>query len=558
MTCRSLVVLLSVTLPMSIACSPSADTPPESEVAQPAEEAELYQGNLGTVDLPVSCNEEATLQMETGLALMHHMMYSDAELAFEAAAEADSDCAMAWWGQAMSLIHPLWAEPPTAEEVVQGRALVAQARTTGQPTDREAAYIEAVGSYFDTEAEQGDEMPRKMAWAGAWSSIRDTYPEDPEAALFYSLAHMSTASFSDKTYEKQIEAGEIAEAVLAEIPDHPGAHHYVIHAFDYPPLAERALAVARNYGQLAPNVPHALHMPTHIFTRLGLWDESIEWNTRSAEAAWHTSNAAVGLLHHLHALDYLVYAYLQQGQDKKALEVMQGMQELEGEFLAHVASAYPLAAIPARVSIERQQWDDAAALVARQPEEFDWDAYPQLEAMTHFARALGAARAGNPEAARAALADLEPLYEKIMKTPAAGYWGALVAYQLKAGEAWALWAEGDSTGAVEAMRAAAAMEEATDKHPVTPGEIVPVAELLGDLLLEVGESEKALTAYERALDRSQGRFNSLYGAGRAAEMAGDNDTAVYYYEQLVEVAAKADTERPRLVHATEFLAAAQG
>ncbi|MEJ2085072.1 MAG: tetratricopeptide repeat protein, partial [Acidobacteriota bacterium] len=506
------------------------------------------------VDLPVSCNEVASMQMETGLALMHHMMYSDAEAAFIAAAEADPDCAMAWWGRAMSLIHPLWSEPPTDDEVRRGQALVAQARSIGEPTEREDAYIEAVGAYFDIEAETGDEMPRKIAWSEAWREVRENYPEDPEASLFYALALMSTAPFTDKTYVKQIEAGEIAEQVLEQIPDHPGGHHYVIHAFDYPPLADRALEVARNYGKIAPEVPHALHMPTHIFTRLGLWDESIDWNSRSAEAAWHTSNAAVGLLHHLHALDYLAYAYLQQARDQKAIEVMENMQALDGEFLSHVASAYPLAAIPARVSIERQQWADAAALEARVPEEFDWDTYPQLEAMTHFARALGAARSGDAETARAALADLEPLYERIMGTPAAGYWGSLVAFQLKAGEAWTLLAEGSSAAALAAMREAAAMETATEKHPVTPGEIVPVSELLGDMLLELGETEEALAAYQAALDRSQGRFNSLYGAGRSAELTGDMNLAADYYQQLVEVAAKADTERPQLTHAKQFLA----
>jgi tetratricopeptide (TPR) repeat protein len=555
MNCRSAIVLLFLTVLLAIGCAPSDTTVEPEGTGEPAE-GELYHGNLGTVDLPVSCNDSAAQQMETGLALMHHMMYNDAELAFIAAAEADPDCAMAWWGQAMSLIHPLWAEPPTDEEVARGRALVAQARATGEPTEREVAYIEAVGAYFDVEADLGNEMPRKEAWAEAWHGLHDSYPDDPEAALFYSLAHLSTGMF-DKTFERQLEAGAIAEAVLQQIPDHPGGHHYVIHAFDYPPLAERALPVARNYGKIAPEVPHALHMPTHIFTRLGLWDESIDWNSRSAEAAWHTSNPAVGLLHHLHALDYLAYAYLQEARDEAALEVLEAMQALEGEPLSHVASAYPLAAIPARLSIERQRWEDAAALVARQPEEFDWDSYPQLEAMTHFARALGAARGGDPETAREALADLQPLYDTIMQTPAAAYWGSLVAFQLKAGEAWVLWAEGDSEAAIAAMREAAAMETATEKHPVTPGEIVPVAELLGDMLLETGNFEQALTAYEAALDRSQGRFNSLYGAGKAAEMAGDNDTAAYYYDQLVEVAAKADTERPRLVHAKQFLAEAQ-
>jgi tetratricopeptide (TPR) repeat protein len=563
MTSRALC-FLSAALAMSAACAPSPRTAHEAgdhhppEQAEPAGPAELYHGDLGTVDLPVSCNEEAAGGIATGLALMHHMMYDDAEPVFAAAAEADPSCAMALWGQAMAIIHPLWSEPPTDEEVEQGRALVERARSLGAPTPRESGYVEAVGAYFDVDAAAGDEMPRKLAWAEAWRGVHEDHPEDPEVALFYSLALTSTAAPADKTYAKQLEAGAIAERVLAERPDHPGAHHYVIHAYDYPPLAERALAVARNYGTIAPEVPHALHMPSHIFTRLGLWDESIDWNSRSAEAAFHTSHAGVGMVHHLHALDYLAYAYLQQGRDREAAEVLESMAAVEGEIGRHPASAYPLAAIPARLSLERGRWEEAAALVARQPATFDWDAYPQFEALTHFARALGAARAGDAAAAREALAELRRLHGKVAATPGADYWAATMAYQLEAGEAWALWAEGDPEGAVERLRQAAAMEAAIDKHPVTPGEIVPIAELLGDMLLEIGETEEAMAAYQAALDRSQGRFNSLYGAGRAAELAGDEDTAASYYERLLEVASKADGERPALTHAREFVAEAHG
>ncbi len=514
---------------------------------------DLGAAALGTVHFPVSCTPESSQQMERGLALLHNMMYEDASLAFTTAGEADPECGMAYWGRAMTLIHPLWSEPPSEEKLAEGRALIAEARSRGQKTDREQAYIAALASYYEADAPSGNEAPRLRAFAEGWERARAQFPDDPEVAAFTALAMIATSSPGDKTYARQQQAGAIVEELLERIPDHPGAHHYIIHAYDYPPLAKRALEVARSYGNLAPEVAHPLHMPTHIFTRLGLWQESIDWNTRSAEAAWQIHTREVGSLHHLHALDYLAYAYLQQARDQKAHEVLEQLRGVEGEIGAFPGSAYPLAAVPARYAVERQEWRAAANLEARVPSTFAWDRFPQFEAITHFARALGAARSGDPQAGRNALDTLAALGAKLPATGPGAYWAQQVAIQSKAALAWVLYAEGKQAAAIATMREAAAMEAATEKHPVTPGEVLPASELLGDMLMVVGQPAKALAAYRTALERSPGRFNSLYGAGRAAEESGDRVTATTYYRQLLEITAGADSDRPALRHAKAFV-----
>ncbi len=551
MRCHAARNLLPGLILIVAACSGDANR--EAGTTLSAGAVDPYDGKLGTVDFPVSCSEAASRQMERGLALLHNMMYADAEQAFKGAGEVDAECAMAYWGQAITFIHPLWNEPLTDEELARGRTLVEQAMVRGQRTEREEAFIAALAAYYEADAPSGEESPRLAAYSGGWQSVYDRFPEDPEAALLYALAYMATALPADKSYTKQMKAGAIAESVLERIPDHPGGHHYVIHAYDYPPLAERALEVARNYGRIAPEVPHSLHMPTHIFTRLGLWQESIDWNKRSAVAAWNTSDRDIGMLHHLHALDYLAYAYLQQSRDVEALAVLESMLAIEDDILGYTGSGYPLSAIPARYALERQQWTDAAGLEPRQPASFPWDEFPQFEAITHFARAMGAARSGHPAAAREALDELAALRDGLPGMGPRGYWRGQIAIQHTAALAWTLYAEGDRVAAIETARAAAEMEAATEKHPVTPGEILPASELLGDMLLEIGRPAEALAAYQAALERSPGRFNSLYGAGRAAEMSSDRVTANEYYDRLIEIAADADTERPRLLAAQSFL-----
>jgi tetratricopeptide (TPR) repeat protein len=478
------------------------------------------------------------------------MTYEGARAAFAAAIESDSDCAMGYWGQAMTFIHPLWSDPPSKADFKRGQELVKKAKTRGQKTEQEHVYIDAVTAYY-AGGWNRDERPNLTNFEKGWEKVYRKFPKDLEAACFYALAHMATSDPEDKTYAKQKQAAAIAKKVLAQIPDHPGAHHYIIHAYDYPELAEKALVVARSYGQIAPDVPHALHMPTHIFTRLGLWQESIIMNRRSANAALkHPVGKGVSL-HFPHALDYLAYAYLQRGEDKKAKGVLDTINKLEGSYQVHIAAAYTFAAVPARLALERQEWSDAALLEPRTPKNYPWDKFPSMEAITHFARALGAARSGNKQAATQALDKLTALREQTEKTSA--YWAKQVKIQRLSALAWLEYHEGIQEEALDIMRRAAKLEASTEKHPVTPGEVLPARELLADMLLDMGRHKEAQAEYEAALEHSTNRFNSLYGAGRAAELAGDKSKAVLYYKKLVEITAS-NTTRERLSQVRAFLA----
>ncbi len=515
-----------------------------------AETHEHGYSRLGAVQFPVSCSDAARQHIDEGLALLHHMTYEDALESFASASQAEPDCAISYWGQAMTYIHPLWSDPPSDANFTRGRELVAQAKARGDKTAREDAYIAAIAAYYAVDR-SGPEARNLVAWDQGWQSAHEQYPDDPEAALFYALSQVATADPNDKTFTQQARAGALAEAILAKYPDHPGAHHYVIHAYDYPPLAEKALAVARKYGNVAPDVPHALHMPSHIFTRLGLWPESISWNTRSAAAAMAHAQPGVVSNHYLHAFDYLVYAYLQRAQDQKARAIVAQMRPLKGPFNQQISSPYSLAAGPARVALERQDWSAAAKLEPRTPDGYPWDKTPAMEAITHFARALGAARMGDATVANASLARLEVLRDQATKPSA--YWGKQVEIQRLAALAWLTFTTGKRNEGLALMQKAAELEASTEKHPVTPGEVLPARELLGDMLLEVDQHSEALAAYTAALARSPNRLNSLYGAGRAAEKANDAPQATLFYQALLEQTADADTRLERVEHARQYL-----
>ena len=535
----SLVFLITLT-----ACSQGADDM-EPSGGHP-------EGQLGTVHFATSCSEGAQAQIERGVALLHHMTYEEAQESFQAAVDTDPDCAMGYWGQAMTFIHPLWSDVPDENQLTEGLDLVNQAKLRGVKTAREKAYIAALEAYY-RDGTRRDKRARLLSFDEAWREVYEQYPQDLEAAAFYALAHMATALPEDKSYQGQKESAEIAERVLTQVPDHPGAHHYIVHAYDYPGLANRALPVARNYGKLAPEIPHALHMPSHIFTRLGLWRESIDWNTRSASAALKRPvNGAISK-HYFHALDYLVYAYLQRAEDERAVSILTDLQALEGPFQLSSATAYCLAAVPARYALERHQWSMAAQLEPRQPLHVPWDRFPEYESITHFSRALGAARIGDLETAELAIEQLAELQDQTHRTSSNEYWVGQVEIQHNSAVAWLRFAQGNTPQALKMMRAAAEMEAATHKHPVTPGEVLPARELFGDLLLELEQPKAALIQYELSLKRSPGRLNSLYGAGRAAELAGDTQKAGSYYQQLMELAADAAPGRERLTHAQTYL-----
>lgn len=520
-----------------------------------AGESPSFGEELGTVVLPASCTDEAKRHLRRGWALLHHMTYEGARDAFAAAGKADPKCALAYWGEAMTYVHPLWSDPPTEEGFERARSLVEKGRALEDLSDVEGAYLDAIAGYFAA-GRSRDERPNLAAYEAGWEAVHQAYPDDPEARSFYALSILGTVDSSDKSFAGQKRAGEMAEAVLEAYPEHPGGHHYVIHAYDYPPLAEDALAVARNYGEIAPAVPHALHMPTHIFTRLGLWPESIVYNGRSAEAARRHPAGDKISLHLLHALDYLAYAHLQRAEPEKAEAVAKQLAALEGPFQVEVATPYTFAAVPARLALERQRWKDAAALQPRVPESYPWDRFPAIEAISHFARALGAARSGRLEAARESIERLAALHDRAAETSA--YWAQQVEIQRLAARAWVEYAEGRGDEGLATMRSAAELEASTEKHPVTPGEVLPARELLADMLLDMERYDEAQAAYEAALDRSPNRFNSLYGAGRAAEMRGDLDEARRWYGQLDEVCAEGPTPWERLTHARKMLEAHPG
>jgi tetratricopeptide (TPR) repeat protein len=499
------------------------------------------QEKLGQVGFPVSCAPAVQKDFERAVALLHSFWYTAAVKAFTAVAEADPGCAMAYWGVAMSWWYPLW-EPPSPNALKQGWAAVEKARTAGGGTDRERDYIVAIEAFYK-DADKLDHRTRALAYEAAMERLYLRYPTDREAAVFYALALDATALPTDKTYARQLKAGAILEKVFVEQPEHPGVAHYLIHSYDYPPMATRALDASRRYAKIAPSSAHALHMPSHIFTRLGLWQESVQSNADSAMAAKPDGDAQG----QLHAMDYMVYAYLQLGQDGKArgvVDAVRGFGRIERET---GATAYAQAAVPARHALEKRRWAEAATL---EPPE---TRYIHVTGITYFARAVGAARGGDLAAARRDVDRLQALREALVQAKQ-GYWADQVEVQRRAAAGWLARADGKNDEAVALLRAAADLEDSTEKHPVTPAPVLPAREMLGDLLLELGQARPALVEYEASLRREPNRFNGLHGAARAAELAGDTATAKQYYGQLVSLAAQADTDRPELARARAFLA----
>ncbi|MDX1395594.1 MAG: tetratricopeptide repeat protein [Gemmatimonadota bacterium] len=554
MTRATLILALGLSAcmaaPDSEADSTSDDTPTG------ASPTSVEYGDLGTVRLTTGCGDAAHPLVERGLALLHHMTYLDARESFAAAVEADPACGFGYWGQAMTYIHPLWPDVPSTEDLDRGRQLVERGREAAASDTRAADYLSTVEAYF-RDATDRTEPERLASFAAAWAQVRDRHPDDLEARALSALALLATVSPSDKTYAGQYEALDLLDDVLEAIPDHPGGQHYVIHARDYPPLAEDALDVARAYGRLAPDVPHALHMPTHIYTRVGLWDESIEGNDRSAESSWRRTEAVGGISTDFHhALDYLAYAHLQRAEDESARAVMERALAADGPWAAAnmPAIAYALAAIPARYALERRDWNTAADLAPRAPDGFPWDdGFAPFEALTHFARALGGARSGRFDVAEEAIGTLEALGERISSTSSNEYWRTQIEVQVVAARAWLAHERGDRDRGLDLMREAARVEASTEKGPVTPGELLPAAELLGEMLFLAGRYDEALDAYEAALARSPNRLNGLAGAAKAARAAGRDDAAQRYLTALIDLTASAETPRPAIEEARAYV-----
>jgi hypothetical protein len=500
-----------------------------------------------SVNFQTSCAPAVKDDFNKAVALLHSFWFPEATKMLNGILAKDPNCAMAHWGIALAAWGNPFAGLKNAKTVEATRAAIDKAKAAGAPTSRERAYIDAVATLV-TSTDPTTHAARIAAYDAAMAKVAADNPGDTEARIFYALAVNQAAVPTDKTYAKNVQAAGILEPLFKQMPMHPGLAHYIIHAYDAPPLAPRALDAARKYASLAPAIPHALHMPSHTFTRVGSWKESIETNRRSAEAARKHNGPG----EELHALDYQAYAYLQIGQDKAAKAVVDHAISVVGGAEgaaagAAGAGAFAVAAIPARYALERGAWAEAAALTARPANT------PYTEAITHFARALGAARSGNPAAATADIERLAALAGKLRDMKDA-YWTEQVEIQRRVALAWQAYAQGKKEEGLAEMRAAADAEDATDKSAVSPGPLAPARELYGYMLLDAGKNSEALVAFEATMKKEPNRFRGIYGGARAAEAAGDRAKAAMYYKQLLEVAKEADTDRPELQHAKKVAA----
>jgi len=488
---------------------------------------------FGKVHFTTSCDPKVQPAFDQALALLHSFAYAKAASVFQEISAKDPRCGMAQWGVAMTYFHTIWG-PPTDDEFAAGRAAAQKAATVGAPTARERDFIAAIGTYY--QSEQVAHPARVVAYEKAMAGVAERNPKDHEAAIFHALAILGVAYNSppDKTYAKQKEAAKILNRLLTLEPKHPGIAHYMIHSFDYPELANLALPAALAYAKIAPSAPHALHMPSHIFTRLGMWKDSIESNIASAQTAqvWVAkTHPGATAFDALHAMDYLEYAYLQTGQDAKAREVVEGVARVRSFDVPQPAAGYALAAVPARYALERRAWKETAALIV-QPPSYPWAKYPYAEAIVHFARAVGAARGGDLDVARREVATLAEI-QAALKGQKGFDWASQIEVQRLAAAGWLARAEKKDSEALSLMRSAADLEDSTDKSPVTPGSILPAREQLADLLAETGQPAAAFAEYESSLRSAPARFNSYEGAARAADHAGKKKEAKAYQQRLL-------------------------
>ncbi|TLY50191.1 MAG: hypothetical protein E6K55_11890 [Gemmatimonadetes bacterium] len=508
------------------------------------------QETLGHVMFPVSCNPEAQARFERAMALLHSFWWEEGARAFKAVAVADTTCAMAYWGLALNA----WGNPfvggPSGDHLRKGAAAAIRAQAIPTPTVRERGFIAAVGALY-RDYESVPNAKRLQAYSDTLARLSRDVPDDPEVAIYYALSLVATASATDTTFVRQKQAAAILNPLFRRFPQHPGLAHYLIHANDSPQLAPLGLDAARRYAEIAPSAPHAQHMPSHIFIRLGLWDETIAANQRSLAAGVayaRTQNLGGVAPEQFHAIDYMVYGYLQEGRDSTARRTVD-----EGLALTTVLTSdalvtnYNRVAMEARLPLERGDWAAAARLPVRAAGKGDIG-----EALAHFARGIGAARSGNTAQARAEVAALAAIEASLAGQ--SGYnWSRIVGIKKQAVTAWTLFAAGDTAGALREAKAAADLEDVTEKHPVTPGELLPARELEGDLLLAAGRYGEARVAYESTLCRERRRSRSLFGVARAAELAGDRSTARARYTEYLAQMQGGDGGRPAVETARRAL-----
>ena len=502
------------------------------------------QEKLGKVDFPISCSPEAQAQFNRAVAMLHSFWFPQAPKAFAAVSETDPGCAMAHWGIAISQRANPLVGPPDAAALKRGLASIERAKAIGAKTQRERDYIAAIELFYK-DSDKLDHRTRVLAYEKALEQLYLAYSQDTEAAIFYALAINEAIDFEDKTYARQLKAAQILQRVWAKQPEHPGVLHYLIHSYDFPPLASRGLATARRYAAVAPSAPHALHMPSHVFSMLGMWQESIKSNREALGVAKN----------YVHAMDFMVYAHLQGAQDSEAKRLLEESAALYktqaptaeltptgGVLAVHTA----FAAIPARYAIERGAWADAAALQPR-------PSTPAADAITYFTRAMGKVRNGDVNGARKDIEQLESL-KNTLTTAKQKYWADQVEIQRRAAAAWAAHADGKSDEALKLMRSAAQLEDASEKHVAMENRLWPMHELLAELILAMNQPAQALSEFEASFKAAPNRFRGYYGAAKAAERLGDQKKARRYYEKLLELCKQADGERPELVEAKAFLA----
>lgn len=512
--------------------------------------------NFGEVSFSLSCRYDLREKFNLGLTLIHSFEYAEAEKVFVSILDQDPECLMAYWATAMSILnHPL-SFKQNPESLKRGEELLKVAKKLNPNNEREKDYIDAVSIYFN-DWQNLDTQSRKLNYENKMEELYEKYPDDVETAVFYSLAVLASAELNDKTYTNQKKSGKILEKLFKKYPNHPGIAHYIIHNYDSPDLAHLALNTARKYAVIAPASAHAQHMPSHIFTRLGLWSESIKSNIDSAQSAVcyaESVNPDANWVSEIHALDYLVYAYLQLGDNQKAKLELTKMNEIREVFPSdHFASAYALIAVPCRLAIENKNWDLASKLELPKT-NIDWKKSDWPVAMLHFSRALGFSNLGETFRAEKELKSLITLRDKLSNADKS-YESGQVSIQIEAVRAWIEFSKGNSKEAIDFMKLASTLESKTSKAAVTPGEIIPAEELLGNLYIALNMPKEALESYKLNLEVRPFRFNGIYGAAKAAEKLGDIKLAKHYFNQLIELTSKTNSSRPEINEAKNFLTA---
>ncbi|MDH3650569.1 MAG: hypothetical protein OEQ53_12875 [Saprospiraceae bacterium] len=505
--------------------------------------------SFGEVSFSLGCDYSVRETFNLAISLLHSFEYQEAEKAFVKVLDADPECAMAYWGVAMTIYHDAWFPPPE-HDLIRASKILAAAESLSKD-ERESDYLEAIGAFYK-DWETVDHKTRALNYEKEMEQMYTKYDDDMEAAIFYALALYATRDRTGTEYVNERKAGKILESIFPDQPNHPGIAHYIIHNYDNPNLAHLALPTARRYADIAPSSSHAQHMPSHIFTRLGLWDESIQSNLNSMSAAQCYAEE-VDMEGHwdneIHAMDYLVYAYLQKGDNESAGELYEYLQTIEK--LVTLTGPYNFGAIAARMALENKDWE-AAAELTQHPSDVEWKEFPWEIALTHFARVLGATHLKDVESARKDLAMLQSLQQELIEREDQ-YNADQVLVQVKSSEAWILLADGNNEAAVALMQEAAEMEDRVGKHPKTPGEVLPARELLGDMLLSLNRPSEAMQAYELDLKGHPNRFNGIYGAAVAARDMGDYEKSKIYFEKLLDIQVSSGSARPEIKEASAAL-----